>query len=216
MEDKDESEDLADGEVVGKKKTLTLKKHETVDVTIQKKDGKLGLSFGVDPILGCPIILGVRPGGVFGRLHPGVIEQGDTLDAVNGVEVESFKSLDRDGDDRVSRDETVATLLRMRGESALLATKDEVDALFEKCEMAEDGTIAMEEFRANVAETMMQDTLKFVAKQPRPFTLTFGKALEEEEEDAEGAAEASAEATGEDGGDARAANPAASKACTIN
>ena len=115
---------------------------------------------------------------------------------MNGVRVETFATVDADGDARVSRAEAIATLVRIRGESALLATEADVAALWESCEEKDshddgvDGTISLATYREKIAATMLTSTLALVARQERPFTLVFAKVDEdsvEEKSDAGGA-----------------------------
>jgi hypothetical protein len=162
-----------------------------VKIQVGRRDGKLGLRFGVDPLTGCPTVLAVLPNGAVGRLHAGKIDQGDTLASVNGVRVETFATVDTDGDARVSRAEAIATLVRIRGESALLVTEADVDALWKSCEEdSADGatseTISLAMYRGKIAATMLESTLALVARQVRPFTLVFAK-LDEEVSNAEDA-----------------------------
>ena len=185
---------------------------ESAEVLVEVEGaGTLGLKFGVDPETAAVIVVEIQDG-VVEQINPGMVESGDVLRAIAGRKVLTFGEIDADGDMSITREEAGAALGALRDAPP---SEDEVDELWLQCDEDGDGTVSFGEFRAKLAELLLDEAVAHLGREARPFTIAFARAAEdssessssEEWEHGSSEDELDAEAEGEGGGAALAEYP---------
>ena len=150
---------------------------ESEEVLVEVAGGEtLGLKFGVDPETAAVIVVEIKDG-VVEQKNPGVVEAGDVLRAIAGRKVATFGEIDADGDLSITREEAGEALGALRDAPP---SEDEVEELWLQCDEDGDGTVSFGEFRAKLAEVLLDEAVALLGREARPFIIAFARPAEDE------------------------------------
>ena len=153
---------------------------EEVVITIEEDTPRaLGLQFGVDPETAQCIVIGMSEEGAVEACNPGILEVGDVLREIEGRSVATFGEIDKDHSQTISREEAMGALAALRD---VPPSDDFVDELWLSCDEDGDGTVSFTEFKSKLAEVLLEEAMKLLSRQSRPFKIIFARPAEEKSE----------------------------------